>query len=331
MFYNHPLLLSKMNSGPSAGTRSTAKRGCSNVSETKSKTKRSKSGPSLSKLPDEILQLILEYVSVFDGSVGLRLVCRRFEAILSSLLLSSISAFASDGDHNIEFRMKGFRKLVVTENQANTPLCPVESHIRHVSVQLTHSESYGDFDEPRVMEDYKHLLVRIVKRVKNLKSVKLVYNLNKLDIQYSDLPPIELVAFQAGMDTLIASVLSCIPAHINIEVELVMIALELDGRSVSLRPAHWSDWRDYAIQFGHTTSREIVEEWPKSIDEVWSVVDSLDISACITANGGQLFSEPGIGELADECISHRHIFQLYDYMIPGAFLALQFPKGFLCI
>uniref|UniRef100_A0A060TDA7 ARAD1D49324p n=1 Tax=Blastobotrys adeninivorans TaxID=409370 RepID=A0A060TDA7_BLAAD len=322
-----------MNSGPASRTRSSVKRNRRNDSKTKSskRSKRSKSGSSISNLPDEILQVILEYVAFFDGSIRLRLVCRRFDAILASLLLSSISAFPSTlryDDHNIELQMNGSRKSAVSPARTTAPLCPIDSHIRHVTIKLSHYKSSGNYDTSRNIEAYERLLLRIVKHVPELKSIKLLYNLNEIDIEYSEFPPIVLERSQTGMDTLTASALNCIPANIQVEVAVAMRALDLDARSVSLRPADWTNWQ-HDVQFYHPLSREVLEQWPKSIDEVWEMVDSLDIGADVACGGGHpLTSPPGIGEIALECISNQHIHYLYNYMVPGAFLTLQFPKGF---
>uniref|UniRef100_A0A060TED0 ARAD1D51216p n=1 Tax=Blastobotrys adeninivorans TaxID=409370 RepID=A0A060TED0_BLAAD len=319
-----------MNSGPASRTRSSVKRNRHNDSKTKI-SKRSKSGSSISKLPDEILQVILEYVAFFDGSIRLRLVCRRFDAILASLLWSSISAFPSTlryDDHNIELQMNGSRKSAVSPARTTAPLCPIDSHIRHVTIKLSHYKSSGNYDTPRNIEAYEQLLLRIVKHMPELKSITLLYDLEQNDIEYSEFPPIVLERSQTGMNTLISSTLNCIPANVHVEVALAMFADALDARSVSLRPVDWTNWQS-DIQFYHPLKRRVLEQWPKSIEEVWGMVDSLDIGASITSGGGHpLTSAPGIEEIALECVSNRHIRYLYEEMVPGTLLTLQFPKGF---
>uniref|UniRef100_A0A060TCC9 ARAD1B15642p n=1 Tax=Blastobotrys adeninivorans TaxID=409370 RepID=A0A060TCC9_BLAAD len=304
------LTLSIMNSGPASRTNGR------NFSETK-RSKRSNRGPSISKIPDEIVQLILEYVALFDGSIELRLVCRRFDAILSSLLLSSISIFPSDEYYEIEFQMNGSTKSAVTQNRINTPFCPIDSHIRHVTINL--SLCYGDYDTPTNIRAYEGLRVRVVKHIPGLKAVKLLHNLNDMDSRYG-----ELEGKKTGMNTLITHALNCFPRNIHIEVELAMLALGLDSRLVSVRPAHWTSWQNDVIQSSLPIDRTVIERWPKAIEEIWGMVDSLDIRGYITRGGGH----PGIGEIAEKCISNWHIIHLFNYMIPGPFLTLQFPNGF---
>uniref|UniRef100_A0A060T0F7 ARAD1C12870p n=1 Tax=Blastobotrys adeninivorans TaxID=409370 RepID=A0A060T0F7_BLAAD len=287
--------------------------------------------PSISKLPDEILLLILEYVALFDGSIRLRLVCRRFDAILASLLLSSISVFVctlpSDFDYDtIELPINRWRKSAVAPRRICAPLCPIDSHIRHVTVQLSHFECSGNYNRVRIINAYDRLLLRIAKHMPGLKSVRLLHDLNEIHFEYSETRPIALESSQSGMDTLIASALNCIPANVHVEVELVVFANSLDGRSVSLRPADWTSWQHDA-QFYHPLSRKVIEQWPKSIEEVWGMIDSLDIGARITS-GNHRFSPRGIRGMAQECISNRHIFHLLNRMVPATFLSLQFPRGF---
>uniref|UniRef100_A0A060T375 ARAD1A13706p n=1 Tax=Blastobotrys adeninivorans TaxID=409370 RepID=A0A060T375_BLAAD len=321
-----PLPLFTMNPDPASRTHSSVKRRRCNVSKAKG-SKRSKRGPSIDKLPNEILQLILEHFALFDVSLQLRLVCRRFGAILSSILPLSVYASAStlpykgyNEYHIIKLRLYGSSKLALSPPRMNVPLCVMDSHIRHVTVNLSHSENYGNYGMARKRKTYGSLLLRIVKHMPGLKSVKLLHNLNKIGVGYSKFSPIELEKSQTGMDKLIASCLNCIPANIHTEVELSMFADDLTGTLVSLRPADWTIWQQ-DIRFSTPKERAIIEQWPKSIEQVWGMIDSLDIGARVETTG---FLE--IGGMTRE--RNWHIFHLQNRMVPGAFLSLQFPKGF---
>lgn len=286
-----------MNSGPASRTRSLVKR------------------RSLSRLPDELLQIILEYAS-FDG-IGLRLVCRRFDVILSSLLLTSIAIFSpiffykNECDY-FSFRLKETWKHAVFRRM-DAPFCPIDSHIQHITIRLN-SSNYG-FNGPRKIIVYESLPGRMVKHLPSLKSVKLIHNLSDI-ARNIDCSTEEV---QEAVNKLITA-LKRIPANIHTEVELVALPTNLDARSVSLQPADWKNWKN--TQFDQYQN-EI--RWPKNIKKVWSMIDSLDFGAEMKDDR---FFTHGLGGLARESISNPHIFFLHNRMVPGKFLSLQFPKGF---
>uniref|UniRef100_A0A060T5T4 ARAD1C07700p n=1 Tax=Blastobotrys adeninivorans TaxID=409370 RepID=A0A060T5T4_BLAAD len=207
----------------------------------------------------------------------------------------------------------------------NKPLCPIGSHIRHVTVKL-YLKSDDDYDIPRMIEAYENLLVRVVEHTPGLKSIKLLCILDLIDVRHYDFPNTSLQRSQTGMDTLIASALNCVPAHIHTEVALAMSAVCLDGRLVSFRYADWEFVWGYAIQFGKPHQRAMILEWPRIIAKVWGMVDSLDISATTIPDEGHVYW--GVRQVPEECISNWHIDYFFDHMIPGPFLTLQFPNGF---
>uniref|UniRef100_A0A060T0H3 ARAD1C07898p n=1 Tax=Blastobotrys adeninivorans TaxID=409370 RepID=A0A060T0H3_BLAAD len=110
--------------------------------------------------------------------------------------------------HSIKLKMYESSKLALSPPRMNVPLCVMDSHIRHVAVRLSHSENYGNYDMPRKMKIYGSLLLSIVKHMPGLKSVKLLHNLNEIDVGYSAFSSIELEKSQTGMDKLIASSLN---------------------------------------------------------------------------------------------------------------------------
>lgn len=122
------------------------------------------------------------------------------------------------------------------------------------------------------------------------------------------------------MDKLIACALECIPAHIDTEVQLVIFAKNLNSGLESCHPGDWVIWRE--------DLRKVVEQWPKNIEEVWSLVDSLDIGVRISDGAGHFYSDPEMAEEFRHLISNQHLLYLSDHMVPGAFLTLLFPKGF---
>lgn len=154
-----------MNSGPASRTRN----GVRLTAERR----------SLSRLPYETLEKILTYVALFDGSIWLRLVCRRFDAILSSLLLSSINAYACffypEGRHNIIFQINNFRKSFELPPRVYKKMCCIDSHIQHATMDLAHRSNHNKYDTPKTITVHRRLVERIVMHMQRLKSIKLLY------------------------------------------------------------------------------------------------------------------------------------------------------------
>lgn len=286
-----------MNSGPASRTQSSVER------------------HSLSRLRDELLQIIPKYFAelYYDG-IRVRLVCRRFNAIVSSILLSSVLIYSpitlnSKEESDYIYLNRTWRPAAL--HRITAPLCPIDSHIKHVTLKLSNSAWY----KSREISVYDRLPERIIRYMPALRSIKLIHNLHEIAQKIDNS---QLEEAQAAVNKMITA-LKRIPADIHTEVELVVVPTDLDERSESLQPADWQSWQD---DFQFQSLPDVI--WTKNIEKVWSMIDSLDVGVGWIPENSVIDRR---GALIREC-SSTHILHLHGKMVPGKFLSLQFPRGF---